>query len=158
MAALRGGSKVSVEATSMAPVIKDIWRLDKSNWRLKTSICGTLLLCAIVMYLRELDLASCAKGCGTDSMLVVFCVVYTARLLLSMLVFQPRPPDWHEIPIVYIVFILSIFATLVAARKRTSAGLGTTQPWSSMCLDQRSARLASTSAMSSRPSLPTRAN
>ena len=99
--------------------IKDTWRLDKSNWRLKTSICGTLLLCAIVLYLRELDLASCATGCGSDSMLVVFGVVYTGRVLLSMLVFLPRPPDWHEIPVVYVVFIPSVFATLACGRTQT---------------------------------------
>jgi protein-S-isoprenylcysteine O-methyltransferase Ste14 len=111
----------SKEASAMAAVskIKDKWRFDKSNWRLKTGICGTLVLCAITMYLREFDLASCARSCGSDSILAIFGVVYAARLLLSMLVLLPRPPDWHEIPIVYVVFIPSVLAALAYGRTQT---------------------------------------
>ena len=46
-----------------------------------------------------------------DQTLLVFGVVYVARLYFAMLVLWSRPPDWHEIPIVYVFFIPSILLT-----------------------------------------------
>ena len=51
-----------------------------------------------------------------DQTLLVFGLVYVARLYFAMLVLWSRPPDWHEIPIVYVFFIPSIFYTMVRGK------------------------------------------
>ena len=51
-----------------------------------------------------------------DQTLLVFGVVYVARLYFAMLVLWSRPPDWHEIPIVYVFFIPSIFYTMTRGK------------------------------------------
>ena len=51
-----------------------------------------------------------------DQTLLVFGVVYVARLYFAMLVLWSRPPDWHEIPIVYVFFIPSIFYTMARGK------------------------------------------
>lgn len=105
---------------AMVQDIKDAWRRDKSQWLIKTGVCSTLLLGTSALYAHKLLSSLRATGCSTDSMLLGFGAVYTGRLLLSMHVFQSRPPDWHEVPIVYMAFIPSIFATFVVARAPTA--------------------------------------
>ena len=51
-----------------------------------------------------------------DQTLLVFGLVYVARLYFAMLVLWSRPPDWHEIPIVYVFFIPSIFYTMARGK------------------------------------------
>ena len=51
-----------------------------------------------------------------DQTLLVFGIVYVARLYFAMLVLWSRPPDWHEIPIVYVFFIPSIFYTMARGK------------------------------------------
>ena len=107
----------------MVQDIKDAWRRDKSQWLIKTGVCSTLLLGTSALYAHKLLSSLRATGCSTvhtDSMLLGFGAVYTGRLLLSMHIFQSRPPDWHEVPIVYMAFIPSIFATFVVARAPTA--------------------------------------
>ena len=108
-------------ATAKSPEIKDAWRLDKSHWWLKTGVCSAMLLCTSALYVRRLAPASGAASSCTDTIMLGFGVVYTSRLLLSMLVLMPRPPDWHEIPIVYMIFLPSIFAALAIGRTPTAA-------------------------------------
>ena len=51
-----------------------------------------------------------------DQTLLAFGIVYVARLYFAMLVLWSRPPDWHEIPIVYVFFIPSIFYTMARGK------------------------------------------
>jgi len=100
--------------------IEDAWRRDKSNWSLKLVICCSLLLAAGYMYLRPLG-----SGCQ-DKILTILGAIYVPRFFTTLLVLMPRPPDWHEIPIVYMIFLPSVFYTL--AYKRTDVCLPYTLP------------------------------
>ena len=51
-----------------------------------------------------------------DQTLLVFGFIYVIRLYFAMLVLWSRPPDWHEIPIVYVFFIPSIFYTMARGK------------------------------------------
>ena len=93
--------------------IKDAWRFDKSQWALKAGIASALVLATIAWYARELMPAG--LECN-DQTLLIFGVVYVARLYFAMLVLWSRPPDWHEIPIVYVFFIPSIFYTMARGK------------------------------------------
>ena len=112
--------------------IKDAWRFDKSQWALKAGIASALVLATIVWYARECGPVfwstpsicfvtvdsrrlTPATQCP-DQTLLVFGVVYVARLYFAMLVLWSRPPDWHEIPIVYVFFIPSIFYTMARGK------------------------------------------
>ena len=92
--------------------IKDAWRFDKSQWALKAGIASALVLATIAWYARELTPATQCP----DQTLLVFGLVYVARLYFAMLVLWSRPPDWHEIPIVYVFFIPSIFYTMARGK------------------------------------------
>ena len=92
--------------------IKDTWRFDKSQWALKAGIASALVFATIAWYALEL---LPAIECN-DQTLLVFGVVYVARLYFAMLVLWSRPPDWHEIPIVYVFFIPSIFYTMARGK------------------------------------------
>ena len=108
--------------------IKDAWRFDKSQWALKAGIASALVLATIAwcgpVRCRASALAfvtmdsrrlTPATQCN-DQTLLVFGVVYVARLYFAMLVLWSRPPDWHEIPIVYVFFIPSIFYTMARGK------------------------------------------
>ena len=69
--------------------IKDAWRFDKSQWALKAGIASALVLATIAWYARELMPAG--LECN-DQTLLVFGVVYVARLYFAMLVLWSRPP------------------------------------------------------------------
>mgnify|MGYP001415568328 FL=1 len=94
------------------PMVRDAWRFDKSQWGVKLGIAAALVLATTVFYVRALTPVTACS----DTTLLVFGIVYVARLYGAMFLLWPRPPDWHEIPIVYMVFIPSVFYTLARGR------------------------------------------
>ena len=103
------------------PMVRDAWRFDKSQWGVKLGIAAALVLAATVFYVRALTPVTACS----DTTLLVFGIVYVARLYGAMFLLWPRPPDWHEIPIVYMVFIPSVFYTLARGRTDVCSAFAT---------------------------------
>ena len=103
------------------PMVRDAWRFDKSQWGVKLGIAAALVLATTVFYVRALTPVTACS----DTTLLVFGIVYVARLYGAMFLLWPRPPDWHEIPIVYVVFIPSVFYTLARGRTDVCSAFAT---------------------------------
>ena len=103
------------------PMVRDAWRFDKSQWGVKLGIAAALVLATTVFYVRALTPVTACS----DTTLLVFGIVYVARLYGAMFLLWPRPPDWHEIPIVYMVFIPSVFYTLARGRTDVCSAFAT---------------------------------
>lgn len=102
-------------------MVRDAWRFDKSQWGVKLGIAAALVLATTVFYVRALTPVTACS----DTTLLVFSIVYVARLYGAMFLLWPRPPDWHEIPIVYVVFIPSVFYTLARGRTDVCSAFAT---------------------------------
>ena len=93
-------------------MVRDAWRFDKPQWLLKQAVASTLLMGALAAYV----LALMSSNSCTDSVLLSFGVIYSARLLFATFVLWSRLPDWHETSIVYAVFMPAIFAMMYYGR------------------------------------------
>ena len=93
-------------------MVRDAFRFDKSQSLLKQVVASLLVIGTTVAYV----LALLPSNSCTNIVLASFGVIYAARLLFACFVLWSRPPDWHEIPVVYVVFIPSIFATMYYGR------------------------------------------
>ena len=102
-------------------MVRDAWRFDKSQWGVKLGIAAALVLATTVFYVRALTPVTACS----DTTLLVFGIVYVVRLYGAMFLLWPRPPDWHEIPIVYMVFIPSVFYTLARGRTDVCSAFAT---------------------------------